>query len=201
VIMYHGSLVERNGLNLAVAAMNRVRRTIAVAELRIYGRRTPFLEQVMEQVRDEGLEDYVSYLGPKRLEDLVSAIENCDVGIIPNQQNAFTDINTPTRIFEYLALGKPVIAPRTAGIQDYFNDDSLLFFDSGNVEGLAEIIEYSFSHTSESLEIARRGQEVYMAHTWPQEKNNLVNLVNRLFGRTEIGDGSLQSREFTHSNS
>jgi hypothetical protein len=34
----------------------------------------------------------------------------CDLGVIPEHHNAFTEINTPTGIFEYLALGKPVIA-------------------------------------------------------------------------------------------
>jgi glycosyltransferase involved in cell wall biosynthesis len=180
VIMYHGSLVERNGLDLAVEALARVRKTVPAPELRIYGRSTPFLEQVMERARTQGLGDCVSYLGPKRLEDLVDAIEDCDVGVIPNQRNAFTDINTPTRIFEYLALGKPVIAPRTLGIQDYFDPQSLFFFDSGNAEELAEKIEYVFSHAEESTETARRRQEVYLAHAWTEEKRTLVNLVSDL---------------------
>jgi len=34
----------------------------------------------------------------------------CDLGVIPEHHNAFAEINTPTGIFEYLALGKPVIA-------------------------------------------------------------------------------------------
>jgi glycosyltransferase involved in cell wall biosynthesis len=184
VIMYHGSLVERNGLDLAVEALARVRVTVPAAELRIYGRSTSFLEQVMARVRTLGLEDYVSYLGPKRLEDLVGAIEDCDLGVIPNQRNAFTDINTPTRIFEYLALGKPVIAPRTLGIQDYFDPESLLYFESGNAEELATKIEYAFWHSQEAAETAERGQEVYRKHTWFQERTTLVNLVGGLLDET-----------------
>ena len=180
VIMYHGSLVERNGLDLAVAALAQVRKAIPAAELRVYGRTTPFLEQVMEDARNQGLQDCVRYLGVRRLEDLAREIEECDVGIIPNQRNAFTDINTPTRIFEYLALGKPVIAPRTPGIQDYFSSDSLLFFESGNAKELARRIESVFSHRKDAVETAMRGQQVYLAHTWLQERQNLVNLVSKL---------------------
>ena len=135
VVMYHGSLVERNGLELAVNAIARVRETIPGVELRIYGHPTPFLEHVMETVRSKNVN--ARYLGRKRLEDLVLEIEGCDVGIIPNHRSAFAEINTPTRIFEYLALGKPVIAPRTQGIQDYFNSESLFFFEPGNSEELA----------------------------------------------------------------
>lgn len=180
VIMYHGSLVARNGLDLAVEAMTQVRAAVPTAELRIYGRKTPFLERVMNEACEKGLENCVRYLGPRRLDDLVGEIECCDVGVIPNQRNAFTDINTPTRMFEYLALGKPVIAPRTPGIQDYFNPKSLFFFDSGNANELAQQIKYVFFHPNEVLKTVEQGQEVFLAHTWAQERETLVTLVSGL---------------------
>jgi glycosyltransferase involved in cell wall biosynthesis len=177
VIMYHGSLVERNGLDLAVDAFARLHETVPTAELRVYGRSTPYLEQVMEKVHRLGLDGNVRYLGGKKLEELVHEIEACDVGVIPNHRNTFTDINTPTRIFEYLALGKPVIAPRTLGIQDYFDPDALLYFESGDAEELAAQMAYAAFHTAEMTAIAERGQQVYIAHTWRQEKETLISLV------------------------
>src|SRR5688572_3328507 len=180
VVMYHGSLVERNGLALAVEAFSNVRRTIPSAELHIYGSRNAFLERVMESVRERGLEGSVRYLGPKPLEEIVKAIEACDVGIIPNQRSIFTELNTPTRIFEYLALGKPVIAPRSPGITDYFDEDSLLFFELGSAEDLGRRIEYAFHNPGEVKEITRRGQSIHLAHTWQAEKARLMDLVTRL---------------------
>ena len=181
VIMYHGSIVERNGLDVALDALARVRKAIPGAELRIFGSQTAFLDHVMERARSMGLQDAVQYLGPRRLEDLVTEIDNCDLGIIPNHRNAFTDINTPTRVFEYLAMGKPVIAPSTQGILDYFNQDSLIFFEPGNAVELAQQIEYAFLHPREVLEIVRRGQEIFSEHTWDREKETLVSRVSSLF--------------------
>jgi glycosyltransferase involved in cell wall biosynthesis len=179
-IIYHGSLVERNGLDLAVEALATVRTSMPNAELRIYGRKTPFLERVLDDVEKRGLQDCVHYLGQRSLEDLVPEIEASDVGVIPNQQSAFADINTPTRIFEYLALGKPVIAPRTRGIQDYFGPDSLVFFEPGNSEDLARKLEYVFSHPGAALTTAERGQRVYAAHSWHEERQALLNVITRL---------------------
>lgn len=180
VVMYHGSLVERNGLDLAVEAMARLRANVPTAELRIFGAKTPFLERVMEDVRNKGLQECVHYLGRRRLEELVGDIEACDVGVIPNQRNAFTDINMPTRIFEYLAMGKPVIAPRTPGIQDYFSADSLFLFESGNSEELARRLEEVYTHSVEAARVVERGQQVFLAHTWSQERQTLLNLVSGL---------------------
>ena len=177
VIMYHGSLVERNGLDLAVEALVRVRKSLPNAQLRIYGLRTPFLEKVMHSAKNKGLQEAVQYLGPKSLEQLVKAIEECDVGVVPNHRSRFAELNTPTRIFEFLASGRPVIAPRTRGICDYFNDDSLFFFELGNAEDLAKKIEYVFSHPSEVAEVVRRGQEVYLELNWGKERERLIALV------------------------
>lgn len=178
--MYHGSLVERNGLEIAIDALERVRKTVPTALLHIFGSQTHFLDRMMEKVCERKLESTVQYFGPKRLEDLVTAIDNCDLGVIPNQRNAFTEINTPTRIFEYLALGKPVIAPSTPGIQDYFSKESLLFFEPGNPDDLAKQIEYAFSHPNEVLEIARKGQQVYLEHTWERERETFLSRASEI---------------------
>ena len=177
VIMYHGSVVERNGLDLAIDALARVRRSIPNAQLRIYGAQTPFLERVMNSARQMGLQQAVKYCGPKSVEQLVPAIEECDVGIIPNRQSVFTGLNTPTRIFEYLSLGKPVIAPRAPGICDYFDNTSLVFFELGNASDLAEKITYVSSHPRDVIDIVERGQRIYRQHKWSSERLRLTSLV------------------------
>lgn len=183
IIMYHGSLVERNGLEVAIDALERVRKAVPTAELHIFGPRTDFLDQMMDKARDRKLDSLIHYFGPKRLEELVEEIDKCDVGVIPNHRNAFTEINTPTRIFEYLARGKPVIAPSTPGILDYFSKKSLLFFEPGNPDDLAKQIEYSFSNPSELFEIARMGQEVFLEHTWDREKETLLSRMGGVLHR------------------
>ncbi len=178
VVMYHGSIVERNGLDIAIDAVARIREVVPNVELRIFGSSTPFLERMLDVVRKRNLEQTVRYLGPRSLENIVTEIANCDLGVIPNHHNAFTEINTPTRIFEYLALGKPAIAPSTSGIKDYFSQASLLFFEPGNAVDLARQIEYASKHPQEILEIAQRGQQVYLEHTWEYERETLLHRVN-----------------------
>lgn len=181
VAMYHGTLVERNGLEVAVDAFACLHNRLPTAQLHVYGRATPYLERVMQSARERGLGNNVLHLGEKSLEQIAEAIDACDVGIVPNPRNAFTEINMPTRIFEYLARGKPAIAPRTAGIQDYFNEESLLFFEAGNPDDLARKIEFAVSSPREALAITERGQQVYQAHTWRQESQALVRVVEKLF--------------------
>jgi glycosyltransferase involved in cell wall biosynthesis len=183
VIMYHGSLVERHGLDLAVAALGKIRPIIPQAELRIYGQSTPFLEQVMDRARKLELEEAIRYFGPKNLEQIAEAIRECDIGIIPNRRSIFTEINMPTRIFEYLSQGKPVIAPHTEGIRDYFDPEELILFELGDSDDLASQLAYAFRHPAEVAKIVERGQEVYRKHQWSSERSRFVNLVAGLLRR------------------
>jgi glycosyltransferase involved in cell wall biosynthesis len=184
VIMYHGTIVERNGLDLAVEALQRVRQSVPGAELRIYGARTPFLDEVMQSAAAKGLDTAVRYLGPKRLEELGEAIRSCDVGVIPNRRSIFTEINTPTRIFEYLALGRPVVAPRAPGIRDYFEEDDLVYFSLGDVDDLAAKLAWVATHPREAGETTLRGQMVYREHTWSEERQRLLRAASRLMDAT-----------------
>jgi len=180
VVMYHGTLVERNGLDVAVEAFAHIRTKLPTAQLHIYGKATPFMERVMQSARERGLQQSVLHLGEKPLEQIVDAIDDCDVGVVPNHRNVFTDINMPTRIFEYLARGRPVIAPRTAGIKDYFDEHSLLFFEAGNAEDLAQTIQFVACNPEEAYRITERGQQVYKAHSWEEEGHTLMRVVQEL---------------------
>jgi len=179
-ILYHGSLVRRNGFDLAVAALEEARKSIPNIRLVVCGDRSAFFEEVMKSVRQRGLDGIVDYMGVKNRRQIAETINSCDLGIIPNHRNIFTEINTPTRIFEYLALGKPVIAPRTQGIRDYFGDGELIFFEVGNAKDLARKIEFAFLNPGEVEQIVERGQQVYLAHKWSKEKSNLLNPIGEL---------------------
>jgi glycosyltransferase involved in cell wall biosynthesis len=181
--MYHGSLVERNGLNLAVAALVGLRSEIKGIELRIYGKSTIYLQQVIDEVQRLGLQDCVHYFGSRSPEEIALDIQECDVGIIPNTKSAFADINTPTRIFEYLALGKPVVAPDTQGILDYFDRDALFYFTPGNAKSISEALRKAAANRTAAIASAERGQRVYLQHTWKREREALLETVLELLDK------------------
>jgi glycosyltransferase involved in cell wall biosynthesis len=77
-------------------------------------------------------------------------------------------------------MGKPVIAPRSAGILDYFDEHELVFFEPGDARDLARQIERVALRPGEAIETVERGQAVYREHTWTRERRSLVELVDAL---------------------
>jgi glycosyltransferase involved in cell wall biosynthesis len=181
VVMYHGTLVERHGLHTAVEAIAQLRERIRGLRFHIYGEETAYLrEKVLPLVARLDLQNEVIYFGEQSQKVIAREVAECDVGVIPNLKTVFTEINFPTRIFEYLAFGKPVIVPDTQGIRDYFNVSNMLFFRGGDVEGLACQIQWVFDNPQKARTLVRAGQEVYRCHLWKEEERRLIALVSRL---------------------
>ena len=174
-ILYHGSLVARHGLDMAIDALQEVRKSVPTAVIVICGENTSYFEGVMASIRERSLEKTVRYLGPKNLSQIVEVIEGCDLGIIPNRRSIFTEINMPTRIFEYLVLAKPVVAPRTRGIQDYFGEEDIFFFEPDDAADLAKKIVFAATHPETARATVERGQAIYRRHRWIQEKAKFID--------------------------
>ena len=103
-------------------------------------------------------------------DQIVEAINGCDLGIIPNHRNIFTEINTPTRIFEYLALGKPVIAPKAPGIQDYLAN-ATSSFSNWEMPRTSRRIEFAFAYPNDALETgATRTGNLSRPYLEPRER-------------------------------
>jgi len=183
-VMHHGSIVHRHGVDLLVEAVARLRPRIPGIRLDIYGNATPYLDTVLELAKTRGIADIVRYHGAKNQVEIAQAILNCHVGVVPNRRSAFIEINFPTRLFEYLAMQRPVIAPSTQGIRDYFQPDQIFFFEPDNVDDLAARILWVRENPAEVRTIVERGRQVYRGNLWSRERERFLGLVARLVNRT-----------------
>jgi glycosyltransferase involved in cell wall biosynthesis len=195
LLMYHGLLVERHGLDLAVRAIAKLRERFPQMKLHLYGEPTAYMAEVLQLAQTLNLQNTVLFHGFKPLDEIAQAIKGIDLGVIPNRLNPFTMINLPTRIFEYLAMKRPVIAPRTQGIRDYFAEDSLIFFEPGDLDDLTRKIEWVCLHPAEARTTLERGFAVYRQHQWEQQEKKLLRILaglqmkrtNHNFTRGRVG--------------
>lgn len=179
VIMYHGTIVEHNGLDTALKAIAYTRNKIPNLVFHVYGN-GEYVDRFSNFIHEMDLTHVVTYHGFVPLEIIAAEIELIDVGIIPNKMSPFTNLNMPTRIFEYLSLGKPVIAPRTRGILDYFDEESLFFFEPGDADSLSRAILEVYRNPIRRQEVTDRGINTYNKYRWELQRKHFVGLVKNL---------------------
>ncbi|HTR43182.1 MAG TPA: glycosyltransferase family 4 protein, partial [Pseudomonadales bacterium] len=180
MLMYHGLIVERHGLDLAVEAVAKLKARIPGLMLHLYGDRTSYLEKILEMAQKLDIKDAIVFHGFKNLSDIASDISKIDLGLVPNRLSVFTEINFPTRIFEYLAMNKPVIVPTTRGIRDYFSDDEILFFEPNNASDLAAKIEWAYQNPDGLQRLMENGRRIYEQNCWEQEQEKFLGMVESM---------------------
>lgn len=178
-IMFHGTIVERHGLDTALEAVNKLRLKIPNMALHIFGT-SEYIKVLKKRSNQLNLKNAVKFHNLVPIETIVSTIRQIDVGIIPNKIGPFTNLNFPVRIFEYLSMGKPVIVPKTQGISDYFDTDSMIYFESNNSESLSNSILEVYKNPLRTSDIVANGYEVYKKYRWEIQKNELLLIINKL---------------------
>ncbi len=181
VLVYHGTLARRLGLDIAIEAVARARGAIPRLELRIIGAGEE-RERLIE-LRDRlGLQEVVTFSdGFVPVEQIPALIADADVGLIPLRIHGGTDIMLPTKLLEYVSVGIPCIVPKTGTITRYFDEDMVRFFEAENPDSLAEAIIDLYRDPAQRTRLAQQATERFgKTYRWSEHKKVYVQLVERL---------------------
>jgi glycosyltransferase involved in cell wall biosynthesis len=181
VVVYHGTLARRLGLDIAVEAVARIKSDIPRLRLRIIGagEERENLIQLSERLGVKHLVEFSD--GFVSVEAIPKMIEDANVGLIPLRISSGTDIMLPTKLLEYVTVGIPCIVPKTRTISRYFDAEMVRFFEAENVDSLAEAILDLYRRPEQCESLARRATERFgRSHTWSAHKQVYVGLVREL---------------------
>ena len=185
VLVYHGTLARRLGLDVAIEAVARARSAIPRIELRIIGAGEE--RAALIALRDRlGLQDHVTFSdGFVPVEKIPSLIEDADIGVVPLRMSSGTDIMLPTKLLEYVTMGIPCVVPRTGTIARYFDERMVRFFEAENPESLAEAIVALHRDPALRSSLAKEATERFgRTYRWSEHKKVYTSLVSRLLGES-----------------
>ena len=179
-LIYHGTLPQRYGLDLAIQAIDQVRYDIPNIHLTILGQGES-VDTLMQMIRERNLEHHVTLYNEIRPpEKLPELIRTADVGIVPYRNDLFTDSLLPTKLMEYAALGLPAIAARTTAIEAYFKNTMAEFFEPGDVSDLVRCIRFLYHSPERLAELAEGSRKFNERYNWTRIGADYVALVERL---------------------
>lgn len=178
-LMYHGGIFHRYGLDLAVRAVDQLRCDIPDLHFFIYGEgdAVPEVRSLIAQLH---LEKHVHLEGFVPIDDIPSLIARADLGLVPYRQNPFTDMLFPTKAFEYIVMGVPVVMARTEAVVDLFSDIPDLFVEPANVDDLASRILALYRDPQRRRRLLERSESAYLPYSWSSQREQYLSLMHRL---------------------
>ena len=173
-LVSHGSIIRRYGHEVLVEAMRHVADEIPSACLEIIGRgeMQPELERLVKRLN---LEKHVAFPGFFTHDLLIPRLRAAHVGVIPTIQNPESDLSHTHKMYEYFALGIPVVISRTKSVAAYFDDRHLYFVDSGNVRQLADALIDLYHHPHKRYQLAKNALAKYEQEYSPDIQRQTFN--------------------------
>ncbi len=137
-LVYAGALSMVYEVDVALEALARIRaqRPDLRVTLDLYGR--DFAEvPLRDRAAALGLADVVAFHGRVPIEAVPGALAAADIGLAPTRQTEFTDFSLSTKIFEYAAMGKPVVASRLPMVERMFPPGTVATYPAGDAAAMA----------------------------------------------------------------
>jgi polysaccharide pyruvyl transferase CsaB len=132
----------------------------------------------------------VRLLGSKPYSEIPSYLYLFDVCIIPFLLNAVTKATDPVKLYEYLSLGKPVVATAMAELEQCGD----LIYIGADASDFAGKLDLALSETDRKLVSARVA--FAEANTWSERVDRLDSGVQKLFPLASILIITHNSEEF-----
>ena len=179
-LICHGTVEERYGLDLVLRAVALLRGEIPELRFEVYGDGS-YLDELRRLAVRLGVEDRVYFSGGfVPVDELVGAIAAADVGVVAMKRDPFRDVTLAGKIFDFIALRRPVVASRTRSLERAFDACSVELFESEDVEDLARAIRVLHADPERRRRMAERAAEVAEPYRWVHQRKVYLRVVERL---------------------
>ena len=176
VAMYHGTLTEIYGLDLAIVALARARRDLPGAELWILGD-GPQTSALQRLARERGVAAAVRFVGVVPPTDVPAWLQASDMGVLPMRRDVFLDFAFPNKLSEFVIAGKAVAVSRLRAIGHYFSDGAVAYFEPGDPDDLARQMVRLGRQPDARAALAAQARREYEPIRWDVMRDRYLALM------------------------
>ena len=179
-IIYHGNLGPERGISDLIKAISIVVSEIPNANLFIYGsyRISSYKDELMQLIKSLELKKNITINDHIEHKDIWGYLRKYEVGVIPFRNNSLTSINTPTKLFEYMACGCKIVSASLKPVLRY-DIKGADFFNAGDINGLAKSIITSLK--SKKLDSLNYNQnKILNTYCWELSKSKFIEVYEKI---------------------
>jgi glycosyltransferase involved in cell wall biosynthesis len=185
VVVYVGGINQERNIEVIIKAVAKVKHQIPNIYFLLFGHT---LGQKGEGYK-KGLKTLAFELGAKEniyiggrlpAQDVSSYLDLADFGVVSYVSNPLTEVAVPNKVFEYIALDKPVISVRLRALHSLFGDKALLYYEPENTDDLAAKMIILYKSKNELDEMKNKAKEVYERCKWDVMRKRLQEMYSEL---------------------
>lgn len=131
----------------------------------------------------------VHLLGQKPHGELAEYIRRFDVCVVPYVNSVYTETVVPTKINEYLAMGKPVVSTDLPPVREFNEEHKVLLTSEARPDSFLKAVEDALNLPKDS-ETIRQRRGVAAASEWGTRLAEMTRLFEERLAARGLGEGS-----------
>lgn len=176
---------ERNrGVHLMIDAFSEVIQFYPEARLLLVGHFMPLdlEDEVRNQIKEKGLGDTVKITGRVPFEEIGDYLSKCSVGWVPWQDYPKNQKNIPTKLFEYMAYGLPIVSSDLRSTRPFvISNENGYCVPADDLSAHAQAILHLLESPEEAKKMGQYGQKIVEDKwNWDREEKKLWSLYRQL---------------------
>lgn len=179
-LVYLGGISFHRGLQYIISSLKFVASEIPVRFL-IAGQ-GKFISTLKDQIRKLNLENNIKFLGILSKEEVEKLLKKADFGLIPHIRSEQSDNSSPNKLFEYMAVGLPVLASNCTSVKrvlDETQSGQTYIFDS--TLDFTKVLTDLYRDRNKSGIFAINGRKaIREKYNWEKSSLSLLNLYKTL---------------------
>jgi glycosyltransferase involved in cell wall biosynthesis len=177
VVGFAGSFTKWHGVEFLTRAFAAVAREFPEARLLLVGE-GPRRPVAAELAAELGIADRVVFTGKVPHAEMPEHMAAMDQGVMPSS-NLF---GSPMKVFEYMAMGRPAVAPRYGPLEEAIDDGKTgLLFPPEDEAALTACLRSLLADAAYREELGRAGRrKVLEKHLWVHNAQAVLGLVARV---------------------
>jgi glycosyltransferase involved in cell wall biosynthesis len=179
VILFMGTIYKFSGLDRVITDFARLVSRYPNVKLLIVGCGEDE-ERLKNLSAETGMSNHVVFGGLHPYSALVDIIRSSDVCINPFELNDITRDILPTKLFQYLACGKPVVATELPGTIPFLTgEDHGVVYSA--LDGFVDCIGDLLANTTRREELGRRGVDITRKnYEWTRIAETMVSWIQEI---------------------
>ena len=179
-LIYHGNIAPERGISELIKSLSIVTKEVPDIFLSIYGgfRTRSYRKELFKLVSSLNLDSHIAFNRHIKHEDIWAHLRENLIGIIPFNDNPLTRVNTPTKLFEYMAAGCHIISSSLPPVIRY--DARIKFFSPGDVNSLASSIVSTFNNIAED-DILYNQEKIKSIYHWEKNKKKIKETYSKIY--------------------
>jgi glycosyltransferase involved in cell wall biosynthesis len=177
-LAYHGTLTHWYGVDLLLNAMVHLGDCLPDARALVLGDGDA-LQALQELATQSGLGKRVEFSGRYlSINETLAQVARTQCGVIPNRATTLNRFALSSKLFEYIALGIPVVVSRLETLAAHFRPDEVTFFEPDDVLSLAEAIRWVAEHPDEAAAKAQRASARAQEYGWDRNRARYLAVLS-----------------------